>query len=308
MSARLVFVVLLGLAAAEPARAESFKSWAARAAREEREKDSKAAVASYGNALSLWKDSDGLAAKGKALCARSLLREKDGDDAGALSDLSACLAIDKKNAKGFHRRGLLQLKAEKSRPRSATSTRPSSSTSRSARRTPTARAPTRCKASRCSPARTTSAPAISGSSPPARRSPRAERRRASPPRRRPRRPRRRERAGRGASLGGSARRGAPAEEAPKPKPAKAKSSYYSPKYRDCLEALEACVEGGDSFGGCVRAAPNCDKKQVKGCCPAACLKAYQKSINRDRSEAQAYREHFAPDAVCGVPPKQEDED
>ena len=93
-----------------PARAESFKSWAARGAREEREKDPKAAFSSYSNALSMWDENDGSGAKAKVLCARSGLREKEGNDAGAMEDLSACLTLDKKNAKAFHRRGALLLK------------------------------------------------------------------------------------------------------------------------------------------------------------------------------------------------------
>ena len=39
--------------------AESFKAWAARASREEREKDDHAALVSYSSALSTWKVSDG---------------------------------------------------------------------------------------------------------------------------------------------------------------------------------------------------------------------------------------------------------
>jgi hypothetical protein len=67
------------------------------------------------------------------------------------------------------------------------------------------------------------------------------------------------------------------------------------------------VDDGGSFGECVRRAPNCDARPVKGCFPAACLKAFQKALNRDRSEAQAYREHFVPDAACGAPPKEEED-
>ncbi|MCR4294667.1 MAG: hypothetical protein NUW21_03985, partial [Elusimicrobia bacterium] len=113
MSPRPLLAFILALLAAVPAGAESFKSWAARGAREEREKNPKAAFSSYSNALSLWDKGDGSPAKARVLCARSNLREKAGDDAGALADLSACLALNKKNAKGYHRRGLLRFKARK---------------------------------------------------------------------------------------------------------------------------------------------------------------------------------------------------
>ena len=113
MTARLLLAAIIAFLAAADGHAESFKSWAARGAREDREKDPKAAFSSYSNALSMWEEDDGAAGKAKVLCARAGLREKQGDDEGALADLSECLALDKKNAKGFHRRGALRLKAKK---------------------------------------------------------------------------------------------------------------------------------------------------------------------------------------------------
>lgn len=107
MSPRSLFIVLLLSASA---RAESFKAWAARGAREERAKDDKAAFQSYSNALSSWKGSDGEPGKAKVLCARAALRDRGGDEAGALADYSGCVALDRKNAKAFARRGELRLK------------------------------------------------------------------------------------------------------------------------------------------------------------------------------------------------------
>lgn len=310
MSPRPLLAVFLALLAVAPARGESFKSWAARGAREEREKDPKAAFSSYSNALSLWDKDDGAGAKAKVLCARASLREKEGDDAGAHEDLSECLTLDKKNAKAFHRRGALRLKARKTqeaigdfyraialdiRFAQAYADRARAYESQNERgfahedynqacRLGLKDACAKAKALSPTPA-AKGKPALKLKAPPA------------------------EEAGAAETPAPGATE-APAEEAAKPAPVAApapKPAAYRPKFKDCLASLEDCVDKGDSFGACVRRAPNCDVKTVKGCCPGACLKAYQKSLNRDRSEAQAYREHFVSDAACGAPPKEEEE-
>jgi tetratricopeptide (TPR) repeat protein len=313
MSPRLSFVLMIAFFAAAPARSESFKSWAARGAREEREKDPKAAFSSYSNALTMWEEGDGGAAKAKVLCARSGLREKDGDDAGALSDLSDCLALDKKNAKGFHRRGVLRLKAGKTEEaigdfykavaldiRFAQAYADRARAYESQGEKGFAREDYRhacelgVKAS-CAKAKALAPkPSAKGKG----------KAKAKPD----------TQSAANDSAAADGREPEPAEstEAEAPEPAAKKKtpspSSYRPKFRDCVASLNSCVENGDSFGGCVHKAPDCDSKAVKGCCPSACLKAYQKSINRDRSEAQAFREHFTPEAACGVPPKETDDD
>lgn len=115
MNQRLSLALALACLAAAPAGAESFKSWAARGARQEREKDASGALASYSSALSEWKEADGASPKAKVLCARAGLREKNGDESGAAEDFTGCLALDKKNARAYHRRGSLRLKAGKTR-------------------------------------------------------------------------------------------------------------------------------------------------------------------------------------------------
>lgn len=309
MSPRLLLAVMMFFLAAAEARAESFKSWAARGAREEHEKDPKAAFSSYSNALSMWDEDDGAGAKAKVLCARSGLREKEGDDAGALTDLSDCLALDKKNAKGFHRRGNLLLKDGKAaaaigdfykavaldihfaqayadRARAYESQGETAFAREDYRQACTLGVKPACaKAKALAPkpvakkgkgkAKEPQADAASPSEEPAAEEPAAE----------------------------------AAAEAPAPVSKKKPAALaYRPKFKDCRESLEACVEGGNSFGGCVSDAPNCDARSVKGCCPVACLKAYQKSINRGTSEAQAYREHFAAESACGIPPKDDQDD
>lgn len=316
MSAHLTLALMIAFFAASQAHAESFKSWAARGAREEREKDSKAALSSYSNALSMWQDDDGGAGKAKVLCARAGLREKDGDDAGALGDLTDCLALDKKNAKGFHRRGVLLLKAGKApaaigdfyravaldiRFAQAYADRARAYESQgekgfayedyknacalgvkaSCAKAATLKPKTAAKGKKKPKAAEPDAPADDvAETPPPEAGPPAE----------------------------------PEEEAaaePPPPAAKKKSpsaASYRPRFKDCLEALDTCVENGDSFGACVRAAPDCDARAVKGCCPSTCLKAYQKSLDGERSEAEAYRENFTPAASCGIPPKAEEDD
>ena len=306
MSPHLTLVMMIAFFAALPARAESFKSWAARGAREEREKDPKAAFSSYSNALSMWDDGDGNPGKAKVLCARAGLREKNGDDAGALTDLSDCLSLDKKNAKGFHRRGVLLLKSGKT-PSAigdfyravaldigfAQAYADRARAYESQGELSFAREDYRHACGLGVKASCAKAKALTPKAPPKgkgkAKSPSPNTGDAEP-----------------AAEEAAAPEEAPAH-APKRKSSGSSESFYRPKFRDCLSALKSCVENGESFGGCVHAAPNCDDKAVKGCCPAACHKAYQKAINLERSEAAAYRENFAPDAACGVPPKEEED-
>lgn len=316
MSPKASLAAVIALLAVAPASAESFKSWAARGAREEREKDPKAAFSSYSNALSLWDEDDGAAGKAKVLCARAGIREKDGDDAGALEDLSGCLAIDKKNAKAFHRRGALLLKSGKTaaaisdfykavaldirfgqayadRARAYESQGETAFAREDYKNACTFGVKAACAKYKALPApkkakgkaeAKAAEPEAAAEEPAPEAEPEAEAEEEQAP-----------------------------KEAPSEKPAAARKKPsgpppYRPKFKDCLESLDACVENGDSFGACVRRAPSCAAKQVKGCCPASCLAAYQKSINKERSEAEAYREHFHADAACAAPVKEDDGD
>jgi tetratricopeptide (TPR) repeat protein len=324
MSPSLTLALMIAFFAAAPARAESFKSWAARGAREEREKDPKAAFSSYSNALTMWQDGDGNAGKAKVLCARAGLREKDGDDTGALGDLSECLALDKKNSRAFHRRGVLLLKAGKTpaaigdfyravaldirfaqayadRARAYESQGEKGFAHEDYRNACNLGVKAACakakalapKPSAKSKSKSKTKPkSASTAAPSAAEDPVA--------------------ADEKEPVEDAAAAEEPPEEAPAPAVKKkgsapAAPSSYWPKFKDCVTALDACIENGDSFGACVRAAPSCAAKPVKGCCPAACLKAYQKSINQERSEAAAYREHFALEAACAIPPKAEED-
>ena len=295
--------VLLALLAAT-ASAESFKSWAARGAREEREKDFKAAFSAYSNALTVWKDGDGAAGKARVLCARAALREENGEDEAALKDFSDCLALDKKNAKGFHRRGALLLKGGRTAPAisdfykavaldmgfaQAYADRArayeSSGESGFAREDFKRACELGVKAA-CPQARSLALKS-QGKAKPAAAAALAPPEEAAP----------------------SAKTSEPEKAGVKPLPRGITGpAPYRPRYKDCLNSLNACVETGSAFGSCVRAAPACEQKAVKGCCPAACRNAYHRAINHDVSEAAAYRANFAANASCGKPPKPKDEE
>jgi Flp pilus assembly protein TadD len=308
MSPAVIFVVVSLLSPASPAAAESFKSWAARGAREEREKQPKAAFGSYSNALTLWKEGDGNGAKAKVLFARAALREKDGDAAGALKDWSEGLELDKKNPKAFHRRGVLRMKAGRAKSAiddfykavaldfgfaQAYADRAAAYEDLGelgfAREDHKQACSLGVKAS-CARAqelakkgaKTRPLPKADGPPP----APATDEPPATEPAPEP------------------AAGDPPGEDAPKKK----RAPPYRPRFKDCLGALDACLDAGKSFGSCVAAAPACEDAAKRGCCPQACLKAYRKAVNRDRSEAQAFREHFSPDSICGNPPKPSDEE
>lgn len=287
-------------AAACGAESLSFRSWRARAERQEREKDLEAAHSSWSNALSTWRESDGKAARARAWCARAALREKRGEDAGAAADWSECLELDKKNAKAYHRRGALRLKAGKrtdaiadfykavaldirfgaayhDRARAYEEQGEAAFAQEDYKRACELGVREACPKSKSLKA---------GAAPPA-----STREPASPPLE-PVLP---------------AADSFPSDLPPAPSgPKKARKPSYAPRFAHCREALELCLDEGGAFGACVAARPACDKRPVKGCCPAPCLKAFAKNA-AGASEASAYRQHFAPDAACAAPPPQQED-
>lgn len=72
---------------------------------------------------------------------------------------------------------------------------------------------------------------------------------------------------------------------------------YKLDYPACIGSVKACVSGGDGFGQCVRAVKVCEERDVKGCCPKSCLKAFDE-LASERSEAEAFRDVFQPRAAC----------
>lgn len=300
----ILTALLLLPSAAPAAESLSFLSWKARAERQEREKDLEAAHSSWSNALSTWRASDGKAARARVFCARAALREQRGDEKGALADWNDCLQVDKKNHRALHRRGALRLKAGKradaildfyqavalnirygpayfDRARAYEEKGDIAFAKEDYKRA--------CELGikeACGPAKTLR-PGVK----PAPRKPAGPREPALepvPP----------------APAGGAF----PADVAPKAaKPAKPRKLPYSPRFADCRQALELCLDEGGAFGACVAARPACDKQPVKGCCPAPCIRAFGKAA-ASSSEASAYRRHFSPDAACAAPPPSNDDD
>lgn len=281
MRARVLIVALLF---SSPASAESFRSWAARAAREEREKDDAAAARSYSNAISSWKESDGKTSRAKVFCARGALKERAGEDAEAVKDFTECLATDKKNAKVFRKRGLLRMKAGQTALAIDDFYQAVSADLKFAQ----------AYADR---GRAYESQGEKGFA--------------------------REDHQRACELGIKASCVRAKELAPlKGKPLKRKDlapaadmaepakvrPVHHPRFNDCIRGLERCEESGKAFGPCVEAAPACEKKAVKDCCPQACLSQYRKEVNRGLSEAEAYREIFTAGANCATPPKSEDDE
>lgn len=318
-SAFLILLLLTG-----PARAESFRSWAARASREEREKNDKAAFQSYSNALSTWKPSDGKNARARILCARAALRDRGGDEAGALSDYTDCLAVDKKNSKAYHRRGQLRMKEGKIpwaiddfyraialnlRYGEAYFDRGAAYEKKGDREFAGEDYRRACELG------------VKAACAKAKQFPRVKRRRTKRPSKpdpsapgeldgvKPRAaapPDPEEAPDPDAAASPAAAAPAPAEAAP-PAPKPRRAPTYVPRFRDCLNALHACADDGTAFGACVNKAPACEQKAVKGCCPGACLMEFRKSLNRGSSEAQAFREIFIPEATCAAPPRSDDD-
>lgn len=300
----LCAALLLAPLPALAAESLSFRSWKARAERQEREKDLEAAHSSWSNALSTWREPDGKAARAKAWCARAALREKRGDDAGALSDWNDCLQTDKKNHRALHRRGVLRLKAGKradamldfykavaldirygpayfDRARAYEEKGDVAFAKEDYKRA--------CELGvkeACGPAKSLKPGAKPAPPKPAR--PDEPPLEPVPP--------------------APGDPGFSVDPAPKaPKPAKPRRLPYSPRFADCRQALESCLDDGGSFGACVAARPSCDKQPVKGCCPPPCIKAFQKAA-ASTSEANAFRQHFAPDAACAAPPPSDSDD
>ena len=280
-------ILLLPLLLSSTSRAESFQAWAARAAREEREKDVKTALQSYSNALTAWKESDGKAGKAKVLCARAALRDKNGDEEGALEDYSACVAIEKKNAKALVRRGELRLKAGKLSPAIDDFYKAIAVDFRYA-----VAYADRGRAYELQGDKEFAAEDYRHACELGVKAACAKAKELAP------------------SRGKRKKKAAAETAAPEPKPVKRRpaADAYVPRFSDCLSTLQACVDGGGAFGACVGKAPACEQKAVKGCCPGACLEAFRKSLNNGTSEAAAYRDIFSNDASCAAPPKSDDDE
>jgi tetratricopeptide (TPR) repeat protein len=246
-------LILAALLLVPAARAESFQAWAARAAREEKSGDDRAALEAYSNALSSWKDGDGVVARAHAQCARAALRERDGDEAGALEDYSACLDGDKKNFKAWDRRGRLRLKAGR--------TESAISDFYKAVSLDISYGPAYYDRARAYELQGDKAFA------------REDYRHACD-------------LGVSAACPKSGRK-------KKPRAAAAKGPTTAAETAACRASAQACADAGAAYGDCVAKAAACERSPASGCCPSACARDMRKALDEGLSDAAAFRGVFA---------------
>jgi tetratricopeptide (TPR) repeat protein len=314
MSPRALFLILaVLLASTAPARADSFESWAARAVRAYKEKDLPAANEAYTQALKAWVPRNGKKAKSAAYCGRAQVRHERGDDAGAIRDYTSCVALHR-DARAYHRRGLLLLKAgrvetaisdfyravaldirfgaayyDRARAYEMQGDRQFAREDfRHACQLGVKEACAKERALRREKARRTAKRVRPA--PKARAAP-VEAPEEAPP------------AADAAPTGPR-----PVESAP-PRPRRRRAAPSGRRaFERCRAALNRCVSRGAAYGTCVSRAPACEVKGVAGCCPGACLQSFQSAINGGSSEASAFRTAFSADSECANPPRSSDED
>lgn len=309
ISLRMTTLLLLLLAASS--WADSYGAWAAKAAKAERAGDAPAAVQAWSNALHVWKPADGKKARAKAFAARATLREKAGEQEGALADLGEALKLETKDAKLFHRRGRLHL--ERGDAHKALSDLYKATTLdlelgpafldrarayelqgdeafaredyRMACKLGSKEACAKSKKAKpkAPPKAEVAAPAAEPESP-------------------EEEPRTVEQA---AALEAEAGPAAPAPAAPKPAPKKSAKGKEVIRAADtaspaCVAAVAACAEAeGGTYAACLIRRPVCQTKNVKGCCPEACVRKFKQAMN-EASEAQAFREVLESGRPCGA--------
>lgn len=287
---RLVLLAIISLAAAVPAAAQSFQSWAAKGDKN-KQKDSSAAISAYTQALRLWKKTDGAKSKARVLSERASLYEKNGEPERAVKDLSAALAAQPKTASFLHRRGRLHLELGRAKAavedfykaisvnldfRDAYHDRARAYERLGDMKFAREDHRTACGLGHkksCAAAKTLRQAADAAA---ARKKPGAE---------------------------DDAAYAAPLEPEG-PRVVEVKKASGRPKGRvnfdACISVVDACLEEGDSFGTCVSRAKACEKGAAKGCCPQACLTEYAR-LSSAQSEAAAYRAVFTPSSPCAKP-------
>jgi tetratricopeptide (TPR) repeat protein len=70
-----------------------------------------------------------------------------------------------------------------------------------------------------------------------------------------------------------------------------------PDFSLCISRIHSCSESGNSYSACVSRARLCERYPKEGCCPRDCVLLFQKLLD-SKSEAEAFREAFAPDSAC----------
>lgn len=315
-----LILLALVLLSPGPARADSFASWAAKAERARKSRDDNAAIGAYTSSLLLWKKSDGKKAKVKVLSGRAELYAKSGEARKALRDLSAALELDFKSPALYHSRGKIHLAL--SNPSSAISdfykavaldlNFKDAYLDRARAYEMQGDIPfakedykTACRLglkNACALAKTAGKKRAEPPPKPIVSSVQLVKKSAAAPK--------------AAEVQKPApvveTKPEPAPEAAPPPQAQALAAPPAPSptparpdFSACRRGLNACVERGDGFGSCVQKAAACEdapENPPEGCCPRACVKQFSARVDADESEAQAFREVFAPKSRCAGTP------
>ena len=317
---RFLPLAALSCVLAGPVRADSFPSWYAKAQKAEARQDDDAALQAWSNALHLWKSTDSKPKKAQALAARAALYEKKSEWEAALEDLSEALKLATKDARLYHRRGVLYLDRGKAseaisdlykatalkldygeafcdRGRAYELQGDAEFAKEDFR--------TACRLGFKKACKKTG-PAQPGAKPGAK---------APPP------PKAKSKGGAGTAVPTST---APA--AAIPQAAAPASTVTAPvdipvgsaveelpigespgeaptlDPRACISRIRSCSENGDSYSACVSRVKLCEKDPRPGCCPRDCVALFKARLN-SKSEAAAFREVFTPTSPCLAPKK-----
>jgi tetratricopeptide (TPR) repeat protein len=299
---RLALVISLAVALPRGARAESFASMSAKAQKADKAHDAMSALEDYGEALHLWKKSDGKKAKAKVLAARAAIYEASGSAEAALADLSAAVKVETKTSTYFYRRGKIyydmgrdteaisdfykatQLNLEYKQAylyRGFAYER--SGDAKFAREDYR----TACKLGlkeACTQAARAKALAAAAAGP-------------------------------ASENFQAAQAQAPVVHGPVEVKKGRKRRAYKLDWKACLDGLTACTDAGGAFSPCVYKAPVCEKQPVAGCCPQECVTRFRRMVddtsvthyNKEttetdlNSEGASFREVFNEDSTCAKP-------
>ena len=269
------------------ASAQSFESWSAKAEKAQKHGETALAIEYLGNALRIWRPTEGKVLRAKALAARAALYQQSRQAAAARKDLDEAIRLNVKNARLFDQRGALHL--EQGRLAEAISDlygatkldinygpaylhraqayeRQGDSLFAAEDYKTACRlgVPQAC-ASAKKPTPDKAPPEPRGKQVVAAKAP------AAPP---------------------------PTKPAPAARPVNLQA---------CRAALLACSEGDSALAACVEKAAACEDNPRTGCCPRACLQQFTAAVSEERSEAEVFREIFEDKGTCAQRPHAREE-
>lgn len=298
------------------AGAQSFEAWSARAEKAQKRGQSAEALDDWTHALQMWSSDKGKAKRAKALSARAELEEKAGSLDEALKDLDEAVALDKKSATMFDRRGQVLLEkglSEKALADFYKATKLNidygaaylhrGQAYEKQGDTEFAREDykTACRLgvkSACAAAKKVVVKKKKPAAPPPELAQTPQDGTAPKPAVKPAAPA-------PAPASEASAESAPQEPAPTPikakeiKPAKAaKPSFAKIDLDACRASIDSCNEDGNAIDVCLRRVSVCQAKPTKGCCPRACLQEFDRRTSADISDAELFREVFGESGTC----------